>query len=56
MRGRTKLNLDKTKEAIEDVKSALAWMDAFEELELENIYKAQQLKVKYTYTPNIYNF
>ena len=48
MRGRVKLNLDKTKGAIEDVKSALALMDAFEELELEDVYKVQQVKVKYT--------
>ena len=47
MRGRVKLNLDKTKGAIEDVKSALALIDAFEELELE-VYKVQQVKVKYT--------
>ena len=46
MRGRVKLNLDKTQKAIEDVKSALLLLDASEELELENVYRLQQIKVK----------
>ena len=46
MRGRVKLNLDKTQEAIEDVKAALVLLEASEELELENVYRLQQIRVK----------
>lgn len=45
------MNMDKTDEAIEDVKYALELMLKYNELynEAEDLYKVVQLKVKYIY-------
>ena len=46
MRGRVKMNLDKTDEAIEDVKHALDLLAKHEEAKLAPVHKIVHLKVQ----------